>query len=446
VTLCFPCITTVNSPRVTFLPPTKELFLDKMVNKDTSMDKDKLDSVTGREVMSTLKFGCDAVFGADSDKKNILPTDEDIEIITDRLRTEDYSDGKLKGGISDSISDFKAEEVYTACTNLGGIDFKAIRDEQTKKKVGNIPSNLSDVSAMWRDIVNAKRERKSRLVMVAGIGSGYGKAFVPVLAANNYELENGESSVFQRELSTKKKSAFEVKKRKTPKAGVDYGEQNFCQVCGDGGMLLCCPRCPVCVHLSCSGVTKEKDFMCCSHHRCWTCGKNGQEAGGLLFPCQSCPLSFCEDCLPIENNGFRRIGICERFQELGFLAKHSIYIHCSSQCEKVAIKEFGWKEPSKCRKDCPPAVDVSFAFGNEVDDNVDIHPDQTAPRLRKRKIVDYATIGRKEAPVNTTQPRAALQACAAPQHEHDELIIIDSSDNDDEDEEEVIVICSSDDE
>lgn len=362
----------------------KKLFLDKMVNKDSSMDNDKFDNISGSEIMSSLKFGCNAVFGADSDKKNILPTAQEIEIITDRLRMEDHSDGKLKGGASTSTTDFEAEEQFTATTNFGGIDFKAILNELNQKTHRFVPSKLSDVSDMWRSIHNAKRERKSRLVMLAGTGSGYGKAFVPVLAANNYDLDKGECSVFQRELKTKTKSAFKAKKRKVQKSGVDFEEQSFCQVCGDGGTLLCCPRCPVCVHLSCSGVTSESNFLCCSHHRCWMCSKNGTESGGLLFVCQSCPQSFCEDCLPIDSEGFRMIGNCDRFEELGFQAKHCTFIHCSTACESVAIKEFGWKKPSNRPMAFPPVMDVSFAFGNEVDENVNIYSHENLSRLRGR--------------------------------------------------------------
>ncbi|KAL8276276.1 hypothetical protein RQP46_011304 [Phenoliferia psychrophenolica] len=35
----------------------------------------------------------------------------------------------------------------------------------------------------------------------------------------------------------------------------------------------------------------------CSQHSCTSCSRSTQEAGGLLFRCQTCPQSFCEDCL-----------------------------------------------------------------------------------------------------------------------------------------------------
>ncbi len=88
---------------------------------DESEDADKL--------MSTLRFGCNAVFGQDSDK-HALPTDQDIETITDRNRTEDFSDGNLKGGADSTAKDFNATTEFTATTQFGGVDFKKLREEK----------------------------------------------------------------------------------------------------------------------------------------------------------------------------------------------------------------------------------------------------------------------------------------------------------------------------
>jgi hypothetical protein len=73
-----------------------------------------------------------------------------------------------------------------------------------------------------------KRERKSRLVMIQGQGTGYGKAFVPILAANNYELEKGENSVFNQELKGRG-GDYKEPKQKRKKAGVDFDNQDVCQ-------------------------------------------------------------------------------------------------------------------------------------------------------------------------------------------------------------------------
>ena len=245
----------------------KKLFLDQMVNQDSIArieGEDELGGVSKGELLATLKFGCDAVFGGDNENQNTLPTDHDIEVITDRSRSETFSDGKLKGGVTDTASEFKADANFTSTTKLGGIDFKEVRDKHKKEQTKDAPKDLGGIADTWMKL--QKRNRKSRIVNVKAAGSGYGATSVPVLAANNYDLESGESSVFQRELGGRKGNFGEIK-RKVKQSGVDFESQDFCQVCGDGGLVLCCPRCPVCVHQQCVGVDDPKDLLSCPHHR-----------------------------------------------------------------------------------------------------------------------------------------------------------------------------------
>jgi hypothetical protein len=362
----------------------KKLFLDQMVNQDSVPDELR---VSKCELMTTLKFGRDAVFGEDSENQNALPTDHDISMITDRDRSETFLDGSLKGGATTMTSDFKAHDEFTATTKLGGIDFKEIRDQHKKDKTKDAPKDIGGVADMW--IKQLKRQRKSRIINVDAEGSGYGSKFVPVLAANNNDFENEESSVFQRDLGGRKGHFGEIKKN-VKKSGVDFGEQDFCQVCTDGGLLMRCPRCPVTVHQTCVGSSSPNDFLACPHHRCQVCHKNGQAAGGLLFPCQSCPMSFCEDCLPTKTKGFRILGSCDRFAKLGFDSENLCYIHCSESCEEWAKKEYLWSLPSTKSAPTPAALNLSQSFGKPIDANFDEPEEICESRLRKRKFLNYA--------------------------------------------------------
>lgn len=194
----------------------KKLYLDRMVNRDcaesesTTMDEEN----DSGKLMQTLKFGCNAVFGQGSDK-NRLPTDEDIAIITDRSRTEDFSSGNLKGGVDASADDYDATKKFTATTDFNGIDFKKIREEYKNAKV----ENLGQISDIWK-----KRQRKNRIKMVDAEGSGYGAKAVPVLNSNDYDLQSGERSVFQQELRGRSNND------KSKKAGPKFEMQDFCQV------------------------------------------------------------------------------------------------------------------------------------------------------------------------------------------------------------------------
>jgi SWI/SNF-related matrix-associated actin-dependent regulator of chromatin subfamily A member 5 len=209
----------------------KKLYMDQMVNSTASTPGgsgaagNNVDDVevTDKDLLSTLRFGCNAVFGDDIGMRNTLPTEDDIEIITDRLRTSDHSAGMLKGGVAARTDDFQAEKEFSSTTKFGGVDFRKIKDDLAKEKkrverLSGVPSSLSGIAEDWKEIQNKKRKSKSRLIMVNGIASGYGKAFVPVLAANNYDLQNGEGSVFSRELKTTNRGDYGVlkKKSKTP--------------------------------------------------------------------------------------------------------------------------------------------------------------------------------------------------------------------------------------
>ena len=75
-------------------------------------------------------------------------------------------------------------------------------------------------------------------------------------------------------------------------AGRDYDHQDHCQVCWDGGSLVCCDGCPAAFHPACLGWTKKdvKNLAgamrwFCPMHSCETCGRKAAAVGGLLFRC-----------------------------------------------------------------------------------------------------------------------------------------------------------------
>lgn len=213
----------------------KKLVLE-MVNRESkeegddnkNSDEDKARGLSASELLEDIRFGCEAIFG--NSTNNELPSWEDIDNITDRSRKESDSIGKLQGGTSKTAQSFNAQKDFSATQHFGGANFRDIRtklEEQEKKRT---PKNLQGIAHLWKEIEalgNKKRAKKSRIVLLEGKGSGYGSATVPVLASNNYDLQNGESSVFDRELRQKNKANFEVKKRKK---GAQHENQGHCQV------------------------------------------------------------------------------------------------------------------------------------------------------------------------------------------------------------------------
>ena len=344
----------------------KKLYLGQVVNRDSPSEKESTGLSTS-EMLDALTFGSDAVFDANSEL-NCLPSDEDIRHITDRSRNEDDSFGNLKGGATRKVGDFDCEAKLTATSKLGGIDFAAIREAHWNS--GGRRQSEQGLIAAAQEL--GKRQRKARIIMVKDDDGEE----IPVLNSNNYDLEAGESSVFARELSGRG-GDFAEQKRVLERAGEHFGSSSMCQVCGENGSLTSCPICPVASHATClQKYCQEHDCNLprgllpnvCPHHACVSCNKSRSAAGGILYPCQACLNSFCEDCCPEEATV---IGPCSRFEELGFdSTKHFSYIICSKKCEEFAKSAFNWSPKDKKKPTLPPEIDVSYAFGKKVDAEV----------------------------------------------------------------------------
>ncbi|KAK4494330.1 hypothetical protein PRZ48_014628 [Zasmidium cellare] len=107
--------------------------------------------------------------------------------------------------------------------------------------------------------------------------------------------------------------------KKEKKAAIEH--QGFCQVCWDGGDLVCCHGCPRAYHRNCLSKEQKSRSMgmtfYCLQHECHDCGSKTTEAGGLIFRCRWCENGFCEDCLDWDNVNLVGDSLPE-FQMLGF--------------------------------------------------------------------------------------------------------------------------------
>ncbi|KAE9971927.1 hypothetical protein EG328_005299 [Venturia inaequalis] len=82
--------------------------------------------------------------------------------------------------------------------------------------------------------------------------------------------------------------------------------QEWCQICHDGGDLVLCNGCPRSLHPSCLGSAEGKAALkawnyYCPQHNCYDCSKKSGEVGDMIYRCRWCEHGFCEDCLDWDN-------------------------------------------------------------------------------------------------------------------------------------------------
>ncbi|KAJ3067099.1 hypothetical protein HDU99_003626, partial [Rhizoclosmatium hyalinum] len=74
----------------------------------------------------------------------------------------------------------------------------------------------------------------------------------------------------------------------------------------------------------------------CPQHECCVCERKTQDAGGLLFRCGTCSNSYCEDCLPVDEDIVEIGEQLPAFEELNYgPINQAYYIKCPP-CVKYA--------------------------------------------------------------------------------------------------------------
>ena len=322
----------------------KKLFLDKMVNRDSTATANKMESLGAKEIMKMLSFGMDRIFenSDTSDGGDGYMTEMEVDAIIDRTPRAESSSAaasasasssaapasaaasSLKTGQKTNAEEFHETAPMIALTKFQGVDY---RKGQEKKSFRGIAED-------WVDELKDSdkgRTRVSRFTTVDGH---------TVLKKNMYTMEDGEPSVFESEAAASSASidgASYVPVSSRQRAGRDYEHESTCLVCWDGGDLVCCDGCPASYHLGCIGLRpSDLDDMkfqwYCPHHSCNECGRKAGAVGGLIFRCEMCPKAFCEDHL----TDFARDHItnkCKRFLGQGqHHPKQACFVLCSNRC------------------------------------------------------------------------------------------------------------------
>ena len=116
--------------------------------------------------------------------------------------------------------------------------------EELKKK-----ASFRTIGEEWQKVLAKKRKRNNRIINVD---------CHRVLQANNYVVKGG-TYVFGGETSSSSSSATTVSTSsssssthsKGTRKQLDFEHGSLCNICWDGGTLLCCDRCPGTYHKAC---------------------------------------------------------------------------------------------------------------------------------------------------------------------------------------------------
>ncbi len=280
--------------------------------------------VTRAEMMSMLQFGVAGALGAQKEGDTGVTREHIEQILADIAAGRAAGRSQVSVGVGGrKASDTRVDhdEALAAKDALGGDD----EDEEPEPRRASSVFEAIELGTAVEQLGRSQRERTSRFLQVEGD---------LVLKINNYSLDEGEKSVFDAELKGKQERPGK-RKMQHAQAGKDYENSSLCQLCWEGGDMVCCDFCPNVMHLACAGVDDASslgNMWSCPHHKCVVCNRKAYAAGGLLFRCSECPKAYCEDHLPQQAELIG--GEVDRLLALGFHAvKQACYVICSEECK-----------------------------------------------------------------------------------------------------------------
>lgn len=193
---------------------------------------------------------------------------------------------------------------------------------------GSRSTSTSDIAQDWNEMTRAdRRVGKNTTVMVDGyavnkesLGCGAWEA-VPTMAGKDTRLAEPKRA------------------KREP-----VMNQEYCQVCFDGGDLHLCQLCPRSYHMACldkafQGKAKGWRGLICPQHECVDCEQKTGDAGGMLYRCRWCERAYCEDDFDFET-GMLLGETLKEYEILGYGETQQAYYVICHACEGVADKKF----------------------------------------------------------------------------------------------------------
>ncbi|VDB91569.1 unnamed protein product [Peniophora sp. CBMAI 1063] len=312
----------------------RKLFLSsKMMGSGDGAGDDHADSLKLQELLSIMRMGATAL--ADGATTAVMPLHEFNQADARTILAAARKQEKKR----------RAELERGSDTPTTRTDSDVAEEEENMRRVARVFSRLFegklvarpvDRSKAWEQAENEKaagvwqeiqkRARVDRLVTVDGMQFVAEQVLAPGDAASREEALRDDAPA------------------KKPR-GIQAHEP-WCIVCRDGGELFCCNHCPRVVHAECISLSvreaRKQPMIRCPQHRCMKCERQCSDAGGMLYRCETCPNTYCDDCLP--DGKFWSVGeSCPVQEALGFSRQATAYFMRCHPCQKRFKKDSNWE-------------------------------------------------------------------------------------------------------
>jgi SWI/SNF-related matrix-associated actin-dependent regulator of chromatin subfamily A member 5 len=283
----------------------------KKSSNEFAEQEEDLPQLSTNQLMSMVRRGAATLARPQLDVDEMLDWDWDMTLSKCKDRPIDIE--VKKDIVTDATIDEEEEKKWL--TEQERVESCVFEGKQLNREAKNSQS-FDNIAAEYAQIDRAARRKgKNTTVMIDGYA----------ISKESVGCKDWEAVPT---MAGKDPSLADVKREK--KAPIN--PQAHCQVCLDGGELLCCQHCPRAYHLECL----DRDFKAkaigfqfiCPQHECFHCTAKTTNAGGMLYRCRWCERAYCEDDLDFDKTEL----IDDTLPEYDLLAypesDNAFYIRC----------------------------------------------------------------------------------------------------------------------
>ena len=242
----------------------------------SSTDGEDMPHLNTSQLMSLVRRGAQALVHPELDVDDMLERDWETTLEKCKDKPADVHIAKQTiAGVA------KEDDEKSWLAQMEMVESRVFQGQKFKKAADS--TSYSDIAQEWSR--EARRVGKNTTVMVDGY------------AISKESMNCGDWEAVSTFAGKDPRLAEAKREKKAPVVNQDY-----CQVCWDGGEVYLCTGCPRAYHYKCldkkfQAKAKAKLQFSCPQHQCFDCEQKTTDAGGLIYRCRWCERGYCEDCL-----------------------------------------------------------------------------------------------------------------------------------------------------